>query len=704
MHRCLPFVILSAAFLSACNIAGAELNTTIEPDGSGQIEFGLGVRPDEGEGESAAPECTADDSWPGATARTEQRGDEAWCFVQAPTGSLGELREFYTSLFEDAARIHCLTLDDERLIYDVEIVPDEPLEQSSDGTAAYWTVIAPGVIDSTNAGSVEGNRYIWSIAGPDDTLRFRINAPEGEACPTSMVRLTLFVNDDGTGTARLQVPQRGNDDLDAALAAGLQTGGWSVEFADTHLEARRTWESEEAFAALLGSIPGLAGDLTLTLTEDEVTRQRAFDLRGRLDFSRWPESWQDPTAEDRAAPFFLDYIPAGTVETVSGGWTTPAPLTLVYAGEGPASIPLRAVSVLQPELEVVMDPESTAALIDELSEGFVREIPVGQVQMNPSLIQSVLGVVFAPGTVNNMTNWTTFACGDYQTRVIQWLDAMRVDPDPAVRARLAGIDYGPIQAYQGGHQAVVVFPRGTDWRETGTVFDPWPNQRPEVWTMKRWTDRFTWGVGVGEGAGQYPHLIGLPSHYAGTEIPRERLHPRRIAVNSPVAALVVAADGRRVGMLANGEFVYEIDGADFYPTPRGNGEYQWYFGLPEGSYKLQLTGTGNGDVHVLVGDEQGQLVTYGPQAIRQAETALLEVDPLGIQAPLALPRMEAAPLVVSNDNAASLDFGEPLPEASGRPAALARAIYLGLLGLVCLVPAGAILAIVTFGTTRRGVR
>jgi len=384
--------------------------------------------------------------------------------------------------------------------------------------------------------------------------------------------------------------------------------------------------------------------------------------------------------------------------------TTPGPLTLVYAGEGPASIPLRAVGVLQPELAVEVDPESTAALIDELSEEFVQEIPVGQVQTDPSFIQSVLGVVFAPGTVNNMTNWTTFACGDYQTRVIQWLDSMRTDPDPTARARLAGIDYGPIQAYAGGHQAVVVFPRGTDWRETGTVLDPWPNQRPEVWTMKRWTDRFTWGVDVGEGAGQYPHLIGLPSHYAGTEIPPQRLHPRRIAVNSPVAVLVVAADGRRVGMLADGEFVYEIEGADFYPTARGGGEYQWYFGLPEGSYQVHLTGTGNGEVHVLVGDEQGRLVTYGPQAITEAETAVLEVDPVSIQTPLALPRGKAAALVVTEENAASFDFGDPLPETSGRPAALVRGIYLGLLGLACLVPTGALLVVVTLRLTRRGAK
>ena len=562
----------------------------------------------------------------------------------------------------------------------------------------------PGEVASTNADTVEGNQLTWTITELGAPLRFRINAQEGAVCPASAVRLLLNLNEDGSGSAGLRAPLSGDTEQDEALAGQLQTAGWSLEYGDSGLQASRSWNSEESFAAVLASVPGLAGsgsELTLTQTEDEATRMRSYDLRGRLDFSVWAAAWPTPFAESSPTPFILEYLPAGVVETVSGGWTTTAPLMLAYTGEGAASVPLRAVSVLQPELEVPIDPDLTQELLDDLSASFIQEIPVGQVSTDPSVIQSVLGVVFAPGTVNNMTNWTTFACGDYQTRVIQWLDSIRTHPDPQVRARLAGIDYGPIQAYSGGHQAVVVFPRGSDWREAGTVFDPWPNQQPEVWTMKRWTDRFSWGVDVGEGARQYPHLFGNPSHYGGTEIPRSRLHPRRIAVNSPVAVLVTADDGRRVGLLESGEFVYEIDGADFYPTPRGSGEHQWYFGLPEGEYTVRLTGTGDGEVHVLVGDDSGELVTYGPQAIREAEAAVLALGPQGIRVPLRTPGGEVTARVVTEENAASFDFGEPLT-FEARPTGIVRWIYLGLLGLACLVPVGAALGFLTLRRTKRG--
>lgn len=701
MWKPLAAVFLFTLLLDSCNVVGGELNTAIGEDGSGDVQLGIGYLLDEEKGETF--ECTPDEAAAGASSWVEQRGAETWCVIQVPFTSLSGLRDFYLTLFEGVSRIHCLALEDGALIYDVEIVPDEPFEESADGSAVYWRVTAPGEIESTNAARVEGPLAEWSISGPDDLLRFRINAPEGSVCPTSAVRLILNVDEDGSGSAGLRAPLSGDDERDEALAGQLQAGGWSIEFGDTTVEGRRTWNSESTFAAVLASIPGLAGsgsELTLSLTADEATQMRTYDFRGRLDFSAWAAAWPTPFADQAPTPFILEYLPAGTVETVSGGWTTSGPLVLAYTGEGAAGVPLRAVSVLQPELEVEIDPDLTAELIDDLSAAFIETIPTGQVRTDPTLIQSALGVVFAPGTVNNMTNWTTFACGDYQTRVIQWLDTLRTHPDPLVRAQLAGIDYGPIQAYSGGHQAVVVFPRGTDWRETGTVYDPWPNQRPEVWTMKRWTDRFTWGVDVGEGAGQYPHLFGNPSHYAGTEIPRQRLHTRRIAVNSPVAVLVVAADGRRAGMLEDGEFVYEIDGADFYPTPRGGGEHQWYFGLPEGDYTVRLTGTGDGDVHVLVGDDAGELVTYGPQAIRESEGAVLEVDRQGIRVPLQMPGGDAAALEVTEENAASYDFGEPLT-MQGRPTGIIRWVYLGLLGLACLIPAMTILGFLALRPLRR---
>lgn len=698
MSRALGIAVaagLAAIALSACDVVGGEWNTTIEADGSGFTQIGIGYLP---EGDDSV-DCDSEESTLDASVSVEQRGAEVWCIYTISFSSLRELRAIYQEILPEVLRVHCLEIADERLLYDVEIVTTEDDSGDGEGTV-YWRVTAPGAVDSTNAGSQEGESQVWALTSTSSTLRFRINAPEGEACPSSTVHLTLFVNDDGTGTATLSAPFIGDDDLDTVLFSSLSDAGWSVEEQDAGVEGRRTWSSEDEFAAILESIPGISGspsDLTLSMVEDEATLQRSFDLRGRLDFALWQDYWGTTLPDGGTPPFVLTYLPAGTTETVSGGWTSQAPLTLTRSADGTLAVPLRAVSVLQPELEVEIDPDLTAGLLEELGERFLDEIPVGQVNRNPSLIQSALGVVFAPGTVNNMTNWTTFACGDYQTRVIKWLDAIRTHPDPLVRAQLAGLDYGPIQAYRGGHQAVVIFPRGTNWQETGTVFDPWPNQRPEVWTMPRWTDRFTWGVGVGEGARQYPHLFGNPSHYGGTEIPPQRLHERKIAVNSPVAVLVVADDGRRLGMTADGEYVNEIEGADFYPTPHGDGETTWYFGLPQDTYEVRFTGTADGDVHILVADEDSNLVTYGPQPIERGGTAVLVVNPVSLDEPLSIVGAEpVAPIRVSEENVGTIDFGEPegdQPRVAGESVRLA---YLMVLAACLMAPfAAAILFLAT---------
>ena len=108
-------------------------------------------------------------------------------------------------------------------------------------------------------------------------------------------------------------------------------------------------------------------------------------------------------------------------------------------------------------------------------------------------------------------------------------------------------------------------------------------------------------------------------------------------------------------------------------------------------------------MHVLVGDESGQLVTYGAQAMEVAETALLDIDGSSIQLPLVFSGREAAPIIVSDANVHSLDLGEPLPVA-GRPEGAVRWAYLGILGLACLVPSWALLAFVTLRFSRRAAR
>lgn len=438
-----------------------------------------------------------------------------------------------------------------------------------------------------------------------------------------------------------------------------------------------------------------------------MTGIQQFDFRGRIDLSGYAAYWQSMHPDLEPPPFRFSYLPPGTLDSTSGNWTDDILLELRWTpGQPPSNYPLRAISVIEPLLEQDVFSDQVDANLDTIKDRFLDEIPQGQILQNPTIKQRILMGVFSPGLASNMTNWTTWSCGDYQTRVLGWLDGIRTSDDPQVRQQLAGLDYGPVQAYRGGHQAVVVFPRGTDWRETGTVLDPWPNQRPEVFSMEQWTDRFSWGHGVGEGSDRYPQMYGNPSAYPGSTVPSGRLQSRRIGVNSPVAALVTAADGRRVGMLPDGTLVNEIEGADFYPIPKGGDEYQWYFGLPEGEYQVTLNGTSAGPAHVLVADQDNRLVTYGPQTIGPGAQASLSIGPAGIDQPLVLPSGEPVqPIEVTEENAAELDFGAAGPWAgsealAGLPAAGVRAGYLVGLFLCTWGPLAAWSALVL----RRGRR
>lgn len=672
--------VLLAGLLAACGFA-FEVHTDIGPEHDGSFTLAFGV-PDDDEAELTSCEFESTPA-SGTTVRQETRDGAIWCIITAPFENLEQLRQMYASMFEEVASVECLAFREDQLIYDVRLYSEGG---SGEATAAMpWRLTLPGRVTSHNADELVGDTLTWWISDFAGEMPLQVNlAPDG-LCPTDLYLVQFFVWEDGTGTAQLRAPTLPTGETDTQdLIAELRRRGWSVTEparGATNFEASRTWSSQAEFQALAGAIPPLDGSETefnLDFQEDPDTGLLRFDFRGRVDLSNYLNYWQQLNPRLQPPPFRFDYSPAGTVDSVSGDWSDNILLEVRWTPESArSSIPVRAISIIEPLLEQEVDSDTIAENLDTIKSRFMDEIPHGQITQDPTIKQRILmGTFFSPGLASNMTNWTTWSCGDYQTRVLAWLDAVRTHSDPDVRAQLAGLDYGPVQAYRGGHQAVVVFPRGTNWEDTGTVLDPWPSQQPEIFSTEEWKDRFSWGHGVGEGGGRYPQMYGNPSAYPGSTVPNSRLHARRIGVNSPVGALVVASDGRRLGMLPDGEFVNEIEGADMYPFPKSAGEYQWYFGLPDGAYELSLTGLGGGETHVIVGDETGELVTYGPQTVPAGQAARLMIDPGSIAQPLELPNGEqVGPISVTDANVEQLDFGEPasgagvaarLPEGSTR--------------------------------------
>ena len=90
-----------------------------------------------------------------------------------------------------------------------------------------------------------------------------------------------------------------------------------------------------------------------------------------------------------------------------------------------------------------------------------------------------------------------FKCGGYQAKVLHLLDSLKFSDDPEERALLDEWDYGPIEALWGGHQAVVIYPKGTDWTDSGIVLDPWIDQEPKTYDIHQWAGIFSpEGVGT----------------------------------------------------------------------------------------------------------------------------------------------------------------------------------------------------------------
>lgn len=324
--------------------------------------------------------------------------------------------------------------------------------------------------------------------------------------------------------------------------------------------------------------------------------------------------------------------------------------TLVFSWKpgGRATAPLKAQRRLEP-LTTVTAAEAQSQ-IEQLLAIYATAIPQGKYP----IVQWWSGPL-AGRINNNLTaffNGGNYTCSDYQGRVMTWLDSIRTSPDESTHNLLKGLDYGPIETNGGGHRSVVLFQRGTDWRTTGLVLDPWPYQEPRAFQIGAWGIAL-WGFSSAantpapdsDAGNLYPHLSGKPSSYPASpllqgDLSKGNAKPTRILfVRSPVTILVTFADGRRLGTLPDGTVVNDFGReASLYALPKDEDDsgVEWYLFLPEGNFDTQLTGTGPGEFHVLLATPNGYS-GYGPQPIQSGQTATFSADVLGQASTLILP-------------------------------------------------------------------
>lgn len=104
--------------------------------------------------------------------------------------------------------------------------------------------------------------------------------------------------------------------------------------------------------------------------------------------------------------------------------------------------------------------------------------------------------------------YSEFVCGGYQSKVLALLNSIKFSKDPCEQELFSKWEFGPIQAWWGGHQAVVIYPWATNWMETGIVLDPWPKQTPMVYSMAEWAVMFS-------ASGVIPVVGNVPENIVG---------------------------------------------------------------------------------------------------------------------------------------------------------------------------------------------
>ncbi len=272
-------------------------------------------------------------------------------------------------------------------------------------------------------------------------------------------------------------------------------------------------------------------------------------------------------------------------------------------------------------------PTEKARHFRKIIDGYYEKIPKGPIAGE----KTYLGIL--PGQLNAFFGSRDRVCGAYQHKVLDYLQSLRFNNDPAKRALMEGFDYGPIQIGKGGHQAVVVFPKNKDWQTEGLVLDPWPLQKPEVYSLSHWNEMF---LGDAEGAvgnyffpiegniGRYPTTPNPDGSFKYIDESKPltiKSKRKNLLVKSPVFVLVKSADGKRVGIDENGKFVNdfgaEVDANMFLKPDK---TYTSSFSLPANNeYSVAMTGSGSGDVHVFASTEENTAQQFDRVAVKKGD-------------------------------------------------------------------------------------
>jgi hypothetical protein len=166
--------VISAVVLAGCH--KLEVTTKIEPNGSGELQMGIGFSPEERanmEKQNSNPQdfCNTSQTPPNMTVTEERRGDETWCITTTQFKNLEQLRSLYEQ--RKGIKINRLEISDRKFYYDVEL--DTLSEDSSFAalTDITWSVVLPGAPIEHNADQVDENTLTWTPTPKSGIIHMR---------------------------------------------------------------------------------------------------------------------------------------------------------------------------------------------------------------------------------------------------------------------------------------------------------------------------------------------------------------------------------------------------------------------------------------------------------------------------------------------------------------------------------------------------
>jgi hypothetical protein len=333
-----------------------------------------------------------------------------------------------------------------------------------------------------------------------------------------------------------------------------------------------------------------------------------------------------------------------TIILPAAGNPTPTPTPTATVTDTPTATPTEPAGTPTPTDTPTPEPTATPT-------GTATKTPCPALSPDGKLAQilqryyaQIPNGITNSGKKNNLLSlwddkYNEFVCGGYQGKVLQLLSDIKFSSEPCVSALLDDWDYGPIEAYWGGHQAVVLYPRGSTWTESGLVLDPWVTQSPQVYTIQDWSLQFSGGSQYGirgshqyENQAQYPtvggnyappgeqKLTAAENNFIRTlppdkqellkkispvnrkvwvgEMMRRQTQNAGLSVNSPLDVYLTDEAGRAAGFMA-GKVVADLPEVSFRRFLMADGYYWTELEYPaDRGYQVVMSGSGDGQARV----------------------------------------------------------------------------------------------------------